>query len=490
VVMLATVAVLQGSGRRWPWPWVLAAAAVVVTVLDPWALLQPGFWLSFMAVGLLMASEPVHVAQPLAPTVALGRWRRWRLSAVAGMCSGMRTQVVATLGLAPLTLLCFAQVSAVGFGANLVAIPVVTLVVTPLALMGVLWPALWSLGAAVVQQMAAAMQWLAAWPGAVLHVAAAPGWAQLAGLLAAALLVMPLPWRLRCLSLPLVLPMLWPPLGRPPHGQFELVAVDVGQGTAVLVRTQEHLLVFDAGPQYALDSDAGQRVLLPLLHARGERRIDRLVLSHRDIDHVGGASAMLQGLPVTDLLSSLEDGHRLLTLAQQQNTAALRCAQGQGWEWDGVRFEILHPMERDYAVATKPNAISCVLKVSAAQGSALLTGDIEKAQEARLVATQAPLKSDILVVPHHGSKTSSTADFLDAVQPQLAVVQAGYWNRYGHPVPQVLARIHERGIALRLSPTCGAWQWRSGEAASGVCQRQQALRYWHHTQTSAAAAGD
>ena len=475
VWMLATVTVLQASGRRWPWPMILLVAAVVVSALDPWALLQAGFWLSFVAVGLLMASnvshDPVSAASAPVPTGwlgAIGRHLRGEL----------RSQVVATLGLTPLTLVFFQQVSIVGLLANLVAIPLVTLLITPLALLGAAAPPLWWLGAWLVRQLCNGLAWLAGWPGAVWTVPVAPAWAQLAGIAAAVLLVLPLPWRLRALALPLALPLLLPPIVLPQAGGFEVVAVDVGQGTSVLVRTRNHLLVYDAGPQYSRDSDAGQRVLLPLLRSRGETRIDRLVLSHRDLDHVGGARALLQGTPVTDMLSSLEDGHPLLALA----AAPLRCRAGQTWQWDGVQFDLLQPPPAAYDARLKSNAMSCVLRVSSpGSGSLLLTGDIERDQEAALVAQLgAALRSDVLIVPHHGSKTSSSADFLDAVQPRLAVFQAGYRNRFGHPAPEVLARYAERGIVVFASPSCGAWSASAASAGQGVCQRDAARRYWHH----------
>ena len=202
-----------------------------------------------------------------------------------------------------------------------------------------------------------------------------------------------------------------------------------------------------------------------------------MMLSHRDTDHVGGARALLQGLPVGDLWSSLEDGHPLLALARETT----RCMAGQAWQWDGVRFEVLQPPAAAYAARLKSNAMSCVLKVEGEGGSALLTGDIERDQEARLVAERSErLKSDVLVVPHHGSKTSSTARFLDAVQPRVAVFQAGYRNRFGHPAPPVLARYRERGIEIVASPSCGAWLWQGEREGQGVCQRDVARRYWHH----------
>jgi len=481
VWMLATVTLLQAWGRRWPWPLVLLAAAVIVTAVDPWALLQPGFWLSFVAVGLLTASETAH--GHVSPVLGGPAWQGHVRSAWQRVRGGLRGQVVATLGLAPLSLVFFQQVSVVGFVANLVAIPLVTLVITPLALLGSLWSPLWEAGAWTIQQLCAGLVRLGDVPGAVWSAPAAPGWAQAAGFVAAALLVLPLPRRLRLLALPLALPLLMPAPRLPAAGEFELLAVDVGQGTAVLVRTRHHLLVYDTGPRYSHDSDAGQRVLLPLLRASGERRIDRLMLSHRDTDHVGGAASLMQAVPVDELWSSLEDGHALLPMAPKQT----RCVAGQSWQWDGVNFDVLHPPAPAYERARKPNAVSCVLRVSSpASGSALLAGDIERDQEAWLVAHAAgALKSDVLLVPHHGSKTSSSDAFLDAVQPRIAVFQAGYRNRFGHPAADVMSRYCARRTTTFESATCGAWRWQGGPAGPGVCERDVARRYWHHASQAA-----
>ncbi|MBX3607092.1 MAG: DNA internalization-related competence protein ComEC/Rec2 [Piscinibacter sp.] len=469
VWMLAAAVLLRAAGLRWPWPLVLLAAALTVSVVDPWALLQPGFWLSFSAVALLMASEPARLP-------AEGPGTESRLARVRQVLLGAgRTQLVATLGLAPLTLLFFQQLSLVGFVANLVAIPLITLLVTPLALLGMLAAPAWSLAALLLRPLTAWLEWLAAWPLAVWTVPAAPLWARAAGLLAGALLVMPLPWRLRALALPLALPLLLPAVDRPAPGRFELVAADVGQGTAVLVRTHAHLLVYDAGPQYSREDDAGERVLAPLLRARGERRIDLLMLSHRDTDHVGGAAVLLATWPVGELLSSLEDGHPLRARAARDRP----CEAGQAWTWDGVRFEVLHPRAADLAQVARPNARSCVLRVDApGQASVLLTGDIEREQELALLERQAPsLRSDVLLVPHHGSRSSSSAEFLAVVQPRVAVVQAGYLNRFGHPAADVLARYRGAGIGIVTSAACGAWTLR---ATGEECERDVARRYWHH----------
>jgi len=474
VIMLGTMALLSLSGRRWPWPqvWLLACAAVVV--VDPWALAQPGFWLSFVAVGILFATSSIAIEA--INTGALGHFHAL-----------LREQWVVTLALTPLTLLLFGQVSVVGFAANLVAIPWVTLVVTPLALGGVVWAPLWNLAALSLQPLAALLQWLAQWPWAVVFVPAAPLWAGAAAVGAGVLLAMRLPWQLRLLALPLLLPVLgWQPV-RPAAGQFELLAADIGQGNAVLVRTATHTLLYDAGPRFSRESDAGHRVLVPLLRALGER-VDVVMLSHRDADHTGGAAAVLAQQPMARVTGSLEADNALQSLRR-----VAPCLAGQRWQWDGVVFEVLHPRTGDDATASKPNALSCVLRVSTDAGaegrggtagagaSALLVGDIEAPQEAALLARAAPsLRADWLLVPHHGSKTSSTAAFLDAVQPRTALVQAGYRNRFGHPAPEVAARYRERGIALVESSVCGAATWRSAEPDRHECERDQNRRYWHH----------
>jgi competence protein ComEC len=486
VCMLAVVTAAGSLGRRWPWPLVWGMSAVAVTLADPWALLQPGFWLSFAAVGLLLASGGADTPAGETPAVeGASRRQRWAAAALRAAHGGLRTQVIATVGLAPLTLVFFQQVSLIGFAANLLAIPLVTLAVTPLALAGALMSPLWSFGAVLVQWLGGVLAWLAAWPWATWTVPAAPLWAMVSGLGAAVLLVAPLPWRLRLLAGPLLLPLLAPTVPRPAPGSFDLLAADVGQGTAVLVRTAGHTLLYDTGPQYSRESDAGERVLVPLLRGLGEARLDRLMLSHRDTDHVGGAASLLQAVGAASLWSSLEDAHPL----RAAGVPATRCEAGQRWVWDGVGFEVLHPRPADYARAgLKPNGLSCVLRVSTQQASALLAGDIEREQEAALVASgREALRSDLLLVPHHGSKTSSTDAFLDAVMPHTAVVQAGYRNRFGHPAAEVLARYRARGIRVVQSASCGAWQW---PAERQGCWRDAVRRYWHHEAQAFDAADD
>ena len=464
VLMIGTTVVLRSMGLRWPQPLIVLNAGLWVTLLDPWALLQPGFWLSFVAVGVLVASDPVSRDVQESPH-AKGLWSKVR--------GELRTQTIATIGLAPLSMVFFQQISLVGFLANLVAIPWVTLVVTPLTLLGILLPWLWWPAAWSVQGLHAVLVPMAQWPAAQWTAAAAPAPKSVAVLLGGVLLIMPVPWRLRCLGGALSLPLLMPNVQRPLMGQFEAVAADVGQGTAVLVRTRHHLLVYDTGPQTSSQSDAGQRVLVPLLMARGEGRVQRLVLSHRDTDHTGGTVSLLKAVPVESALSSLSESHPLVA----KLPAHERCEAGQRWRWDEVQFEVLHPQASDYIQARKSNALSCVIKVTDARGQRLLlTGDIEAPQERDLLERSPErLSAEVLVVPHHGSRTSSTLEFLQSVQPQVAVVQAAYRSRFGHPAPDVVARYEDQRIKLVRTDQCGAYTW-----PQAVCEREQRRRYWHH----------
>jgi competence protein ComEC len=471
VCMLATVGLLRLGARRWPWPHVWLLACAVVLAVDPWALLQAGFWLSFVAVGILFASD----AGAGGTAASGGTHPLQRLAAQAG--ASLREQWVITVALTPLTLLLFGQVSVVGLAANALAIPWVTLVLTPLAMGGVLFAPLWD-AAWAVQALSGYLALLLKLPLATLSIAQAPVWAGAVGVLGGVLLVVRLPWRLRLLGLPLLLPVvLWSAPG-PPLGHFELLAADVGQGNAVLVRTAHHALLYDAGPRFSRESDAGHRVLVPLLRAL-DVRLDTLVLSHRDSDHVGGAPAILAMQPQVALLSSIEDDHVLRVLHP-----VTRCEAGQHWQWDGVDFEFLHPLPRDYGTAQKPNAMSCTLRITNGRQAALLAGDLEAAQESLLLARSrlgdSPLRADVLLAPHHGSKTSSSPALLDAVAPRFVLVQSGYRNRFGHPAAPVVARYEERNIQVIDSPHCGASIWRSDQPDSVQCQRQAQARYWQH----------
>ena len=504
-LMLATVAGLRITGAYWPWPSVWALALALVLMVDPWGILQAGFWLSFVAVAVLFSSatpfnrssdhkgqnHPVNALSApddlsLPPEgVRTPSTIRLLLNQVLSTLQSLaKEQWTIGLALAPLSVFLFGQISLIGFVANMVAVPWVTLVITPLSMLGILIPVAWDASAWAIVPFMALLSWLAALPGAVWSMATPPLWLSVLGVLGGIILVLPRGWSLRVLGIPpIVLVGMWqPPL--PAIGDFALLAADMGQGNAVLVQTAHHALLFDTGPRFSLESDAGNRVLLPLLQAL-DVQLDRLVLSHRDSDHTGGARSVLNMHQQADVLSSLEQDHPL-----QQVRPMQRCVAGQNWVWDGVQFDILHPNATDYAKpGIKPNALSCVLRITS-QGkparTALLTGDIEKPQETTLLLSGALAPNspatpiDILLVPHHGSKTSSSDAFLDALQPRWAWVQSGYRNRYGHPAPEVLARYAQHSITLLDSPHCGAMRWSSATPEKTTCERTVNARYWQH----------
>jgi competence protein ComEC len=492
VWMLGVVTLLRVYGLRWPLMQVWLTVCAVVLALDPWALMQAGFWLSFVAVGVLFASGSHAPLEAVAHSDALNvfevpaerrsqrdergskRVGRMAASAWTSVQRMWREQWLMSVCLAPLTLLLFHQVSVVGLFANLLAVPWVTLVVTPLCMLGLVLPFAWGLAADALQGLVWVLKACADVLWAQWSAPAAPLWAGAAALVGMGTWAMRLPMWLRCFGVALVLPMLSWQTPRPAHGTFELVAADMGQGHAVLVRTASHSLLYDTGPRYSAETDAGQRVLVPLLRAWGER-LDRIVISHQDSDHSGGAPAVMAMQPQADVWTSIAAEHPLRQLGNMQ-----RCERGQLWVWDGVRFEVLHPSAADYERKLKPNALSCVLRVSAHNTSALLAGDIEAAQEQNLLQSGQALQAEWLLVPHHGSATSSTQAFLEAVQPRVAIVQAGYRNRFGHPRPDVLSRYNDLGVFVVQTPRCGASTWHSEQPKLVQCERNQRQRYWQH----------
>jgi competence protein ComEC len=483
VWMLLVVVVLRSSGRRWPWPLTLLLAAVAVTALDPWALVSAGFWLSFVAVGVLMWGGADTLEVP-----GSGRWAQWRHA--AGEL--WRTQRLASIGLAPLSLVFFQAVSWIGLGVNLVCIPWFTAVLTPLAMLGLCFNGFWRLLEPLMLFTLDALHEAAQVPWAQWQVPAVNAWAAALAVLGGAWLLAPLSWRWRLWALPCLLPLLWSTswtqtLPFPARGEVDVMAADVGQGSAVLIRTARHALLFDTGPISRSGDDAGRRVLVGLMRALGVQRLDELLLSHGDADHTGGAASVLKALPVLNLRSSVppDDVLRHTPDALRHMPDQVSCQAGQGWDWDGVRFDIVHPLQaiRSEGETRRDNEMSCVLRVRAHGRQVLITGDVEAAQEAELVAREGPegLASEVLLVPHHGSRTSSTPDFLDAVQPQVAVVQVGARNAYGHPHPKVMARYAAKGVPTVTTPACGAWHWQSSRQPTGVgqCWKDARRRYWH-----------
>lgn len=453
--MLTVAALAMASGRAVAPSRILCLALAAVLLIDPWAVLAAGFWLSFGAVAALLYVGAGDV----------GGRADWR-ARLAGWGS---VQWAATLASLPVLLLVFQQFSLVSPLANAIAIPVVSFVVTPLALLAALipaWPIL-ALAHAILAGLMAFLEWCAAWP--VWTAPAPPLWAAATAAVGVAVLLLPRGVAGRWAGAFLVLPAaLWPP-GRPAEGDARVTVLDVGQGLAVLVQTRDHALLYDPGPLYSAESDAGQRVVVPYLRAIGVDRLDAMMVTHRDSDHSGGMGSVAAALPVGKVRTSIA------------GLGGEPCLAGQGWEWDGVRFSVLHPAPADYQAGGKANHLSCVLKVEAAGASVLLTSDIEARDEAALLARDAAaLKADVMVVPHHGSRTSSTPAFVAAAGARAAIVPVGYRNRFGHPKPDVLGRYEALGMPLWRTDRDGAVT--IGLSSAGVrigAWRQEHRRYWH-----------
>jgi competence protein ComEC len=276
------------------------------------------------------------------------------------------------------------------------------------------------------------------------------------------------------------------PAPAPPHGEAWITTLDVGQGLAIVVRTANRTLLYDAGPQFGADADSGERTVAPYLRASGTARLDALVVTHDDSDHSGGAASVIGNFEVDEFLSSLPAAHPLRAMVPGSRP----CARGSRWQWDGVSFAFLHPAPADWA-ARRANNRSCVLRIAAGGATMLLTGDIEAAAELALLGRDAAaLRADALLVPHHGSRTSSTAAFVAAVGPALAVVPAGYRNRFGHPDADVLARYAALRTRVLRTDLDGAVTVRLGPAgAAAVAERALRPRYWRPPADSSPAAG-
>jgi competence protein ComEC len=449
--MVSVVAAALWLGRIASPARTLALALAVVVVADPWAPLAPGMWLSFGAVALIF-----YVAKN---ERRLAQWGRM--------------QWAITIGLAPAALLLFGQISVAGPLANAVAIPLVSVIVTPLALAAVVLPleSVLDIAAWLVEWLLVFLEWCAALPGALWQQHVPALWAAILALGGAGWILAPrgIPWRAGGLAL--MAPAFAIAPAAPASGAAWITTLDVGQGLAVLVRTASRTLLYDAGPTYGPEADSGGRILVPFLRASGLRGVDLMVVTHEDLDHLGGALTVLESVEVDKLSSSLAPGHALNSLVAR----AARCAAGTSWEWDGVRFAILHP--RPGWEAARRNNQSCVLRIDTGGGSMLLTGDIERAAEASLAVSVE--RTDVLLVPHHGSRTSSSDEFIAAVAPRWAVVPAGYRNRFGHPAREVLERYAKAGALVLRTDRDGAVSIRLGRDTVEVTgERALRPRYW------------
>lgn len=457
-LMMVAAALLAVLLRRRSSSWQAYALALFVLVLsDPLSVLGAGFWLSFIGVAWLLWCMPTDLQQ-------LPGWRRM-----------MGAQLVASLGLLPLTVFFFGQASVAGAVANLLAVPWVSLGVVPLALFGaalmlaglpllatpVLAAAAW-----LMDLLWTLLVWAADIPRAQVFLAE-PSIAAL--LLAAAgilWLLMPRGMPARALGVLLMLPLLSPRLSTPAPGQVELHLLDVGQGLSALVRTHKHALLFDTGPAFGSGLDMGEAAVVPALRSLGLKRLDRVLVSHGDADHAGGAASVLRAFP-----APLQSSDRV------RFPGGAPCLTGERWTWDGVEFELLHPPEH---FPYQRNESSCVLRVQAGEQVVLFAGDIGRLIEQRLLREHAGrMRADIVLVPHHGSASSSSELFVTAVGARHALIAAGHANRFGHPRPEVVARWQASGAQVWNTAEHGALSVRLGAGELPPEARRQARpRLW------------
>ena len=470
--MLATFAMMLLFSRNVATSQMLAAALMVVLLADPWAVLSPGFWLSFGAVALIFYVTANRIGR--------SGWLKEYAS----------VQWAMTIGLIPPLLVLFQQLSLVSPIANAFAIPLVSLLVVPLTLLGTLPIFDWMLF--IAHQVMTLCMWmlevLSTLPHAVWTQHTPPVWSLFAGVIGAALILAPRGFPMRWTGIILLLPMFMNTHPTPAENTVRLTVFDVGQGLSVAVQTRSHNLLYDTGPDFAGDADSGNRILMPALRAQGIDKLDGLILSHDDIDHIGGTTSMLQVMPVAQITSSLRDDHPLLINSVNHR----HCADGQKWQWDGVSFEILHPaVEAMGGGKSHDNELSCVLRISIGTQHVLLVGDIEKHSEARLLQHHADkLQSTLLVAPHHGSKSSSSQAFVEAVAPRFVIYSTGYRNRFHHPHPEIVKRYSDQGVEAMRSDEDGAILIAiNAEGVQVERYRKTHRRYWSHNALAVATSG-
>jgi competence protein ComEC len=475
VLMLVCVAAAWTARTRVTPGLALALAAAAVCMFDPWAVTAAGFWLSFGAVAAII-------------WVVQGRPRRHGSLALNAAATAAHIQIAVTLALVPATVLLFQQISLVAPLANAIAIPLISWIVTPLALIGAAIAALpevvsplasffLGIASSVFAGLAAVLAAVSAPSWAALAVPAPPWWVTAFAVAGIAWLLAPPGWPVRWLGAMALVPLFVWPVERPPAGGLWVTALDVGQGSAVVLETREHVWLYDTGPRYSQDSDAGERVILPFLRGRGIQSLDGVVVSHLDVDHSGGAASVLRGMHVRRRLSSVAAGHVALGGAEVE-----RCVAGLTMESGDMSLRVLHPPAADYERRLPTNAMSCVVLARMGSVAVLLTGDLPARAEAELLLREPTLRADWMMAPHHGSHSSSSEALLESVAPAVAVAQAGYRNRFGHPDPRVAARYSARGIDLIRTDHAGAAQWRyaPGDTVEFRSWRATAVRYWHN----------
>lgn len=449
--MLSTAAFCLWRARPAATSAIWACALAVVVLFDPFSVLSVGFWLSFLTVGALLWAGGNRVGEGL-------KWQGW-----------VSAQWAATIGSAPILLVVFGQLPLVSPLANSVAIPLVSMGVTPLALAGLFEPTGTLLYLA--ERLYAATDWLlilcASLPESVWTMTPPPLWTLLPAALGVALLLAPRGVPGKALVGIFLLPLFVLRPASLPEGSYRATVLDVGQGLSVLVETRQSALMFDPGL-----APNGERIGIPALRAWGRSRLDTLVLSHNDSDHVGSAESVLTQLPIGQVVHSLPDDLPWLAPIKEQR----RCMSGEGWSYDGVRFSLLWPP--DGFQHKDKNNMSCVLLVDNGQHRMLIPADLGGRSEGQLVVNGLP-QADIVVAAHHGGKGSSAQAFVDAIQPRYAVFSVGYRNRFNHPRPEILERYATAGAINLRTDESGALVFDVGKEIKVVRWREARRRYWY-----------
>ena len=461
----------------------LFMALLLILISDPLAVLSAGFWLSFTAVGAIIYALNQRVANR-------GLWTAFG-----------KVQFVTLIGLAPFLVVFFQKFSLISPIANIVAVPWVSMVTIPLTLLGSLLviplPSignfLLNISHLSLELIWPLLSWLSELQLSTLQVGTPSLWvlvlAVLGGICILAPSGLPSKWMGVVLFAPLLVGSI--KVNTIGEGKAKVTLLDVGQGLSAVVRTSKHVLVYDTGPKFNDDFDTGKAVILPYLHSLGIDRINTLIVSHGDNDHIGGANSTINNIQVAKIITSVP--HKIIA----QNST--KCTNNMQWTWDGVKFSILHPKMSDYLLRqTKQdrnvtkirqnsgNNMSCVLFIETKSGNVLISGDIESNIEKRLVMEALKgvidFSADILVVPHHGSKTSSEPAFIDAVSPKYALFAVGYRNRYGFPKPEIVERYLQRDIEFFDTAQYGAISFSldlAEEIAWPELYRNSVRRYWH-----------
>ena len=438
---------------------VLGLALVAVLIYDPVAVLSPGFWLSFSAVIIIGFAAAGRIK-------FYHSWKAWGL-----------LQWRISLALIPLLIFLFQQASLVSPFTNLVAIPVVSFVVVPMVLIATsiilflpdMAAGLYSVSDSVLSGLWWFLSNLANTSLSYIYASKPSLLALCLGSIGFTLLLTPGGWPFKRLGIFFLFPLFYPVKNLPGYGEVEFTLLDVGQGLAAVIQTQSHTLVFDAGPKFNASFDTGAAVVIPFLRQRNINKIDTFIVSHQDNDHRGGVDSVLSQFKVEKLFSSF-----------QMNTGEL-CQAGQQWNWDGVGFEILNPIEK--SSYHRRNNASCVLRVKAGEDAVLLSADIEKKAEKDISEKFGKqLQSTYLVAPHHGSKTSSSELFLESVKPEYIFIPVGYKNRYRMPHKIVLRRYSKFNIQVLKTYQSGAISVCFGQKSSNkapVEYRKNHQKYWN-----------